>query len=154
MAPSNPQLKVQLAPAALFSNRGFRNSEAYSRYLRSFQDRALHPSFLIPPTTFNQYRLRVNGYLNDLGWNSLLQNRLLDQCPEAVRMFYASMQCGPGRNPSYFTTTVYNFSVTVTAEILANLLHLPHGGYTAGTIEDFDSYGFHPIDTMSYLARL
>ncbi|CAL1396176.1 unnamed protein product [Linum trigynum] len=153
MAPSNPQLSVTLAPAAIFTNRGFRNAEAYSKYLRSYRDRSLHPSFLIPPTTFNRYRLRVNGYLNDLGWSSLLKNQLLDQCPEAVRMFYARMQCGPGRNPSYFTTTVYNFSVTVTADMLANLLHLPHGGYSAGTTEEFDSYGFHPIDTMSYLAR-
>ncbi|CAL1386161.1 unnamed protein product [Linum trigynum] len=112
MAPINPLLNAHLAPAAIFTNRGFRNSEAYSRYLRCFSDRALHPSFLIPPTSFNRYRLRVNGYINDLGWSSLFQNRLLDQCPEAVRMFYSSMQCGPGRYPSYFTTTVYNFSVT------------------------------------------
>ncbi|CAL1382640.1 unnamed protein product [Linum trigynum] len=111
MAHSNLQLHANLAPATIFTNRGFRNSEAYSRYLRCFSDQALHPSFLIPPTTFNRYRLRVNGYLNDLGWSSLLQNRLLDQCPEAVRMFFACMQCGPGPNPSYFTTTVYNFSV-------------------------------------------
>ncbi|CAL1401461.1 unnamed protein product [Linum trigynum] len=152
MAPSNLQLNVNLALAAIFTNRGFRNSEAYSKYLRSFCDRPLHPSFLIPPTSFNRYRLRVNGYINDLGWSSLFQNRLLDQCPEAVRMFYASMQCGPGRYPSYFTTTVYNFSVTVTADILATLLHLPHGGYQAETAADFDNYGFHPIDTMSYLA--
>ncbi|CAL1396843.1 unnamed protein product [Linum trigynum] len=153
MAPSNPQLNVNLAPAAIFTNRGFRNSEAYSRYLRSFCDRPLQPAFIIPPTTFNRYGLRVNGYINDLGWSSLLQNRILDQCPEAVRMFYASMQCGPGRYPSFFTTTVYNFSVTITADVLATLLHLPHDGYIAGTTEDFDSYGFHPIDTMSYLAR-
>ncbi|CAL1403090.1 unnamed protein product [Linum trigynum] len=153
MAPSNSQLNVSLAPAEIFTNQGFRNSKAYSRYLRSFRDRALHPSFLIPPTTFNRYRLRVNGYVNDLGWSSLLKNQLLDQCPKAVRMFYASMQCGPGRNPMYFTSTVYNFSVKVTANVLANLLHLPHDGYTAGTTEEFDSYGFHPIDTMSYLAR-
>ncbi|CAL1382339.1 unnamed protein product [Linum trigynum] len=68
-------------------------------------------------------------------------------------MFYASMQCGPGSYPSYFTTTVYNFSVTITADVLATVLHLPQDGYLAGTTEDFDSYGFHPIDTMSYLAR-
>ncbi|CAL1412026.1 unnamed protein product [Linum trigynum] len=68
-------------------------------------------------------------------------------------MFYASMQCGPGRNPSYFTSIVYNFSVKVTVDMLANLLHLPHDGYTAGTTEEFDSYGFYPIETMSYLAR-
>ncbi|CAL1407550.1 unnamed protein product [Linum trigynum] len=153
MAPSNPQLNVTLTPAAIFTNRGFQNAEAYSKFRRSYSDRGLHPSFLIPPTTFNRYRLRVNGYLNDLGWSSLLKNQLLDQLPEAVRMFYASMQCGPGLNPSYFTSTVYNFSVTVTPDMLANLIHLPHGGYTAGTTKEFDSYGFHPTDTMSYLAR-
>ncbi|CAL1389020.1 unnamed protein product [Linum trigynum] len=153
MAPSNPQLNVSLAPAAIFTNRGFRNAETYSKFLRSFRDRVLHPTFLIPPTIFNRYRLRVNGYLHDLEWSSLLKNQLLDQCPEVVRMFYASMQCGPGRTPSYFTTTVYNFNVTVTKDMLANLLHLPHDGYIAGSIEEFNSYGFHPIDTMSYLSR-
>ncbi|CAL1401541.1 unnamed protein product [Linum trigynum] len=107
----------------------------------------------MPPTTFNRYRLRVNGYVNDIGWSSLLLHRYLDQCPEAVRMFYASMQCGPGKNLTFFTTTVYNFSVTITADVLATLLHLPHDGYLAGTTKEFDSYGFHPIDTMSYLAR-
>ncbi|CAL1412664.1 unnamed protein product [Linum trigynum] len=66
-------------------------------------------------------------------------------------MFYASMQCSPRRYPSYFSTTIYNFSVMVTVDMLDTLLHLPHGGYQAGTAEDFDSYGFHPIDTMSYL---
>ncbi|CAI0476247.1 unnamed protein product [Linum tenue] len=121
MAPIHPQLH----PAVTFNNKGFHNPARYERYLKYFRHRPLYPSFTIHPSSFQKYDLDVSGLIHNLGWDSLFENRRFSQCPEAVRMFYASLKRGPGPSPSFFTTVVYHHEILVTPSLLAEILGLP-----------------------------
>ncbi|CAL1367809.1 unnamed protein product [Linum trigynum] len=63
-------------------------------------------------------------------------------CLEAVRLFYVNLVPCPGCDPAFFTTTVFNYDITVTPALLANLLNLSHTGLRAGTDSEFASRGF------------
>ncbi|CAL1360709.1 unnamed protein product [Linum trigynum] len=63
-------------------------------------------------------------------------------CPEAVRLFYVNLVPGPGCDLAFFTKTVFNYDITVTPALLANLLNLPHTGLRAGTYGEFAARGF------------
>ncbi|CAL1393161.1 unnamed protein product [Linum trigynum] len=92
MAPNN----LQLQSSVLFKNQRFRNDATYSRYHRSFRDRPLYPSFSIQPATFSKYDMNIPAYLKNIVWESLVTNLRFSQCPEAVRLFYVNLRCGPG----------------------------------------------------------
>ncbi|CAI0626504.1 unnamed protein product [Linum tenue] len=149
MAPNNPQLH----PAATFNNHGFHKPSRYLRYLNHFYNRPLYPSFPIQPSAFRKYDLDVPDLIHKLGWDSLFENQQFSQCPEGVRMFYASLKCGPGSSPSFFTTVVYNHEIRVTASLLAETLDLPCFGSSAAPDDDFPSIGFDygsAIESLSY----
>ncbi|CAL1354872.1 unnamed protein product [Linum trigynum] len=133
---------AQLHPAAVFSNKGFSSPAAYSRYLRRFRDRPIQPSFSIQPSGFTKYDLNVSSLIDNLGWGSLTEDMRFSFCPEVVRLFYVNLVPGPGCDPAFFTTTVFNYDITVTPALLANLLDLPHTGLRAGTDGEFISRGF------------
>ncbi|CAL1410698.1 unnamed protein product [Linum trigynum] len=137
---------AQLHPAVVFKNQGYRNAAAYSRYLRRFRDRAIYPSFSIHPTCFDKYDMHIPSLLKNLGWSSLVENMRFSYCPEAVRKFYVNIKRGPGCDPSFFTTIVFDNEIKVTSQLLATLLDLPHSGVQAGTEGEFSSHGF-PFDT-------
>ncbi|CAI0429742.1 unnamed protein product [Linum tenue] len=138
MAPIHPQLH----PAVTFNNKGFHNPARYERYLKYFRHRPLYPSFTIHPSSFQKYDLDVSGLIHNLGWDSLFENRRFSQCPEAVRMFYASLKRGPGPSPSFFTTVVYHHEILVTPSLLAEILGLPSQGSSAATNDDFAEIRF------------
>ncbi|CAL1377084.1 unnamed protein product [Linum trigynum] len=133
---------VQLQSSVLFKNQSFRNAATYSRYLRRFQDRPLYPSFSIQPTAFSKYDMNISAYLDKLGWVSLVSNMRFSQCPEAVRLFYVNLRRGPGSDPSFFTTLVYDYEIKVTPDLLASVLDIPHAGIRAGTDSEFHHFGF------------
>ncbi|CAL1412313.1 unnamed protein product [Linum trigynum] len=143
----------QMHANALFKNQSFRNAATYSRYLRRFRDRPLYPSFFIQPATFSKYEIDIPVYLRRLGWSSLVENLRFSQCPEAVRLFYVNLRCGPGSDPSYFTTLVYDYEIKVTPDLLASLLGLPHDGLKAGSDRDFYHFGFRFDETLQSLAH-
>ncbi|CAL1411548.1 unnamed protein product [Linum trigynum] len=95
MVITNPQLH----PAVEFNNQGFRTGREYARYLRSFCDRPIQPSFTIQPSAFNKYGMDLPSMLNGLGWSSLVEDQRFSFCPEAVRMFYVNIKRGPGPEP-------------------------------------------------------
>ncbi|CAL1395695.1 unnamed protein product [Linum trigynum] len=128
---------AQLHPAAVFSNKGFSSSAAYSRYLRRFRERPNHPSFSIQPSGFSKYDMNVSSLIDGLGWGSLTENMRFSYCPEAVRLFYVNLVLSPGCDPAFFTTTVFNYDITVTLALLANLLNLPHNVFEHVQIVSF-----------------
>ncbi|CAL1380213.1 unnamed protein product [Linum trigynum] len=144
---------VQSQSHVLFKNQSFRNAATYSRYLRNFCNRHLYPSFSIHPSTFTKYGMNIPAYLHRLGWESLVENLRFSQCPEAVRLFYVNFRCGPGSDPSFFTTLVYDYEIKVTPDILASILHLPHSGYQAGTDREFFNFGFRFDEVLRSLAH-
>ncbi|CAL1402502.1 unnamed protein product [Linum trigynum] len=124
MAPNNPQLH----PAATFNNQGFHKPSRYLRYLTHFYNRPLYPSFPIQPSAFRKYDLDVPDLIHKLGWDSLFENQRFSQCPEGVRMFYAT-------------------------SLLAETLDLPCFGSSAATNDDFASIGFEfgsAIESLTY----
>ncbi|CAL1368843.1 unnamed protein product [Linum trigynum] len=144
---------LRLLLSVLFKNQSFRNAATYSRYLRSFRDRPLYPSFSIQPTTFSKYDMNILAYLKNIGWESLVTNMRFSQCPEAVRLFYVNLRCGPGSNPDSFTTLVYDYEIKVTPGLLASVLDLPHNGIQAGTDREFYQSGFRFDHALESLAR-
>ncbi|CAL1396267.1 unnamed protein product [Linum trigynum] len=120
---------AQLHPAAVLKNQGYRNAAAYSRYLQNFRDRPVYPSFSIHPSGFDNY------------------------CPEAVLKFYVNIKRGPGCDPSFFTTIVFEYEIKVTPQLLANLLDLPHSGLQAGNDGEFSSHGFSFDTALETLTR-
>ncbi|CAL1406778.1 unnamed protein product [Linum trigynum] len=134
---------AQLHPAAVFNKKGFSNVAAYSRYLRRFRDRPIYSSFTIQPSGFSKYDMNIPSLLDGIGWGSLVENMRFSYCPEAVRMFYVNITRGPGCDPSFFKTIVFNYEIIVTPEILATTLNLPHSGLRAGTNGEFVARGFH-----------
>ncbi|CAI0406325.1 unnamed protein product [Linum tenue] len=138
MAPIN----FQLHPAVTFNNKGFHNPARYERYLNHFRHRPLYPSFTIHPSSFQKYGLDISGLITNLGWDSLFENRRFSQCPEAVRMFYASLKRGPGPSPASFTTVVYHHEILVTPALLAEILGLPCEGSSAATNDDLAEIRF------------
>ncbi|CAL1390261.1 unnamed protein product [Linum trigynum] len=137
MAPIN----FQLHPAVTF-NKGFHNPARYERYLNHFRHRPLYPSFTIHPSSFQKYGLNISGLIHNLGWDSLFENRRFSKCPEAVRLFYASLKRGPGPSPSSFTTVVYHHEILVTPSLLAEILGFPCQGSSAATNDDFAEIRF------------
>ncbi|CAL1411097.1 unnamed protein product [Linum trigynum] len=133
---------AQLNPAAVFSNKGFNSPATYSRYLRRFRDRPIYPSFSIQPSGFSKYDMNISSLIDGLGWGSLTENMRFSYCSEAEHMFYVNLVPGPGCDPTFFTTTVFNYEITVTPSLFANFLNLPHIGLRAGTDGEFVARGF------------
>ncbi|CAL1371638.1 unnamed protein product [Linum trigynum] len=144
---------AQLHPAAVFNNKGFRNAATYSRYLRRFRDRPIYPSFSIQPSRFSKYDMDIPSLLDGLGWSSLVNNMRFSHCPDAVRLFFVNLKCGPGCDPSFFTTYVFNYEITVTPTLLAALLNCPHSGLQAGTYSEFAAHGFDLLGSLSQHTR-
>ncbi|CAL1394515.1 unnamed protein product [Linum trigynum] len=138
MAFNNAQLHL----AAVFKNQGYRDPIAYSRYLQRFRDRPIYPSFLIHHASFNKYDMNIPSLLDGLVWSSLVENMQFGYCPEAVCKFYVNIKRGPGCDPSFFTTVVFDYEITVTPQLLATLLDIPHLGFQAGTDGKFVARGF------------
>ncbi|CAL1406245.1 unnamed protein product [Linum trigynum] len=149
MAPNNSQLH----PAANFNNQGFYKPSRYLRYLKYLHNRSLYRSFPIQPSAFRKYDLDIPSLIHKLGWDSLFENQRFSQCPEGVRMFYASLKCGPGSSPTFFTTVVYNHEIKVTTSLLAETLDLPCLGSSAATNDDFASIGFDFGSAMESLTH-
>ncbi|CAI0381699.1 unnamed protein product [Linum tenue] len=147
--PNNSQVRA----AVEFNNQGFRTGREYARYLCSFRNRSIQPSFTIQPAAFNKYGMDLPSMLAGLGWGSLLEDQRFSFCPEAVRMFYVSMKRGPGPEPSFFTTVVYNHKIKVTPDLLASVLSLPHTGLRAGFDGEFHELGFDFMTSLSLLTE-
>ncbi|CAL1377890.1 unnamed protein product [Linum trigynum] len=128
MAPINAQLRHP----AVFNNKGFCNADVYSRYLRRFRDRPIYPSLSLHPAAFSKYDMNIPALLHGLGWQSLVENMRFSYCPEAVRLFYVNIQRGPGADPAFFTTTVFNFEIKWRINT----------GLCAGTDSEFGALGF------------
>ncbi|CAL1405354.1 unnamed protein product [Linum trigynum] len=139
MAPINSQLHHTVT----FNNKGSHNPARYERYLNHFRHRPLYPSFTVLPSSFQKYDLDISGLIHNLGWDSLFENRRFGQCPEAIRMFYASLKRGPGPSPSSFTIVVYHHEILVTPSLLAEILGLPSQGSSAATNDDFAEILFY-----------
>ncbi|CAL1380422.1 unnamed protein product [Linum trigynum] len=97
--------------------------------------------------------MNIPSLLHGLGWNSLVEDTRFSYCPESVRKFYVNIKCGPGCNPSFFTTTVFDYEVKVTPQLLANLLDLPYSGFLAGTDGEFSDRGFCFSAELASLTR-
>ncbi|CAL1378941.1 unnamed protein product [Linum trigynum] len=138
MAPIN----AQLCHPVVFNNKGFCNVGVYSRYLRRFCDRPIYPSLPIHPSAFSKYDMNIPALLHDLGWQSLVENMRFSYCPYDVRLFYINIQRGPGTDPAFFTTIVFNCEIKVTPELLATSLDLPHTSLCVGTDSEFGALGF------------
>ncbi|CAL1406939.1 unnamed protein product [Linum trigynum] len=145
MVITNPQVQ----DAVEFNNQGFRTSREYARYLRSFRDRSIQPSFTIQPSAFNKYGMDLPSMLAGLGWSSLVEDQRFSFYPEAVRMFYVSIKRGPGPEPSFFTIVVYNHKIKVSPDLLASVLSLPHSGLQAGFDGEFHDLGFDFMTSLS-----
>ncbi|CAL1381851.1 unnamed protein product [Linum trigynum] len=116
---------AQLKSSVLFKNQSFRNAATYSWYLCRFRDRPLYPSFSIQPTAFSKYDMNIPAYLHK----------------------------GPGSDPSFFTTIVYDYEIKVTPEMLASVLEIPHSGIRAGTDSEFQHFGFQFDHALASLTR-
>ncbi|CAL1394344.1 unnamed protein product [Linum trigynum] len=138
MVLNNPQLH----PAVTFSNKVFRKDKEFSRYVRRFRDRAIYPSFTIQPSAFSKYDMDISTLIRNLGWESLFEDQRFTYCPEAVRLFYVNLKRGSGADLYSFKTTVGNLEITVTADLLASELGLPHNGLKAGDDSQFHDYNF------------
>ncbi|CAL1359162.1 unnamed protein product [Linum trigynum] len=138
MVLNNPQLH----PAVTFSNKVFRKDKEFSRYVRRFRDRAIYPSFTIQPSAFSMYDMDISALIRNLGWESLFEDQRFTYCPEAVRLFYVNLKRGSGPDLYSFKTTVGNLEITVTADLLASELGLPHNGLKAGDDGQFHDYNF------------
>ncbi|CAL1394797.1 unnamed protein product [Linum trigynum] len=86
--------------------------------------------------------MNISAYLDKLRWESLVSNLCFSQCPEAVRLFYVNLRRGPGSDPSFFTTLVYDYEIKVTPDLLASVLDIPHASIRAGTGSEFHHFGF------------
>ncbi|CAL1378951.1 unnamed protein product [Linum trigynum] len=149
MAPIN----AQLHHPSVFNNKGFCNAAVHSRYLRRFHDPPIYPSLPIHASAFSKYDMNIPSLIHSLGWQSLVENMWLSYCPEAVRLFYVNIQRGPGTNPAFFTTMVFNFEIKVTPELLATTLDFPHTGLCAGTDSQFGALGFDFMVSLESLTR-
>ncbi|CAL1377863.1 unnamed protein product [Linum trigynum] len=121
---------AQLRPVVVLNNQGFPNAIIYSRYLHSYRDRPIYASFTISPSAFSKYDMDIPSLLAGLGWTSLTEDQRFLHCPdpEPVRLFYVNIQCDRGAEPRSFTTMVYDHEITVTLDLLASVLSLPHSG--------------------------
>ncbi|CAI0404062.1 unnamed protein product [Linum tenue] len=144
---------AQLCPVVVFNNQGFRNAIVYSRYLRCFRDRPIYPSFTISPSAFFKYDLDIPSLVAGLGWESLTEDQRFLHCPEAVRLFYVNIRRDRGAEPSSFTTMVYDHEITVTPDLLASILSLPHSGIRASYESDFAEHGFDFCIALDRLTR-
>ncbi|CAL1411902.1 unnamed protein product [Linum trigynum] len=97
--------------------------------------------------------MNIPAYLHKLGWESLVSDLQFSQCPEAVRLFYVNLRRGPGSDPSFFTTLVYDYEIKVTLELLASVLEIPHAGIRAGMDSEFQHFGFRFDQALASLAR-
>ncbi|CAL1395286.1 unnamed protein product [Linum trigynum] len=97
--------------------------------------------------------MNIPAYLHKLGWESLVSDLRFSQCPEAVRLFYVNLRRGPGSDPSFFTTLVYDYEIKVTPEMLASVLEIPHAGIRAGTDSEFQHFGFRFDHALASLTR-
>ncbi|CAL1408271.1 unnamed protein product [Linum trigynum] len=153
MAGLNPHVPLNLAQAAIFTGKGFNSPEDYNRYLLKFQDRPLCPSVALDPVRFNRYDMDIPRLINDVGWSDLP----LDQCysfrPEAVRMFYANMRPCFNTDPPTFTTTVYNYLLTISVDLLSYLLGYPIQGAEVVDEVDFAAVDFNENEAMHLYAR-
>ncbi|CAL1400673.1 unnamed protein product [Linum trigynum] len=86
--------------------------------------------------------MNIPALLQGLGWSSLVENMWFSYCQEAVCMFYVNIKRGPGPDPAFFTTVVFNYEITVTHELLATTLDLPHSGLRARINSEFGELGF------------
>ncbi|CAL1371429.1 unnamed protein product [Linum trigynum] len=136
-----------------FNNQGFQTGREYARYLRSFRDRPIQPSFTFQPSAFNKYGMNLSSMLAGFRWSSLVEDQRFSFCPEAVRMFYVSIKWGLGPEPSFFTTVVYNHKIKVTPDLLASVLSLPHSGLQAGFDGEFHNLGFDFLASLSLLSE-
>ncbi|CAI0402556.1 unnamed protein product [Linum tenue] len=137
----------------MFKNQGFRSAVVYSRYLRCFRNRPIYPSFTISPSAFSKYDMDVPSLLRGLGWSALLDDQRFLHCPEAVRLFYVNLRQGRGAEPKSFTTLVYDHEITVTPDLLASVLSLPHQGWRVGFEGEFVDLGFDFGTALNDLIR-
>ncbi|CAL1388991.1 unnamed protein product [Linum trigynum] len=144
---------AQLRPVVVFKNQGFRNAIVYSRYLRCFRDHPIYPSFTISPSAFSKYDLDAPSLVAGLGWESLTEDQRFLHCPEAVRLFYVNIRRDHGAEPRSFTTMVYDHEITVTPDLLASVLSLPHSGIQASFESDFSVHGFDFCMALDRLTR-
>ncbi|CAL1406218.1 unnamed protein product [Linum trigynum] len=153
MAGLNPHVPLNLAQAAIFTGKGFNSPEDYNRYLLKLQDRPLCPSVALDPVRFNRYDMDIPRLINAVGWSDLP----LDQCysfrPEAVRMFYANMRPCFNTDPPTFTTTVYNYLLTISVDLLSYLLRYPIQGAEVVDEADFAAVDFNENEAMHLYAR-
>ncbi|CAL1380590.1 unnamed protein product [Linum trigynum] len=138
MVLNNPQLHRVVT----FSNKVFRKDKEFSRYVQRFCDRAIYPSFTIHPSSFSRYDMDISALIRNLDWESLFEDQWFTYCPEAVRLFYVNLKRGSGPDLYSFKTTVENLEITVTADLLASELGLPHNGLKAGYDGQFRDYNF------------
>ncbi|CAL1393505.1 unnamed protein product [Linum trigynum] len=142
---------AQLHHAVTFSNKVFRKDKEYSRYVRRFRDRAIYPSFTVQPYAFSRYDMDIPTLIRNLGWESLFEDQRFTYCLEAMRLFYVNLKRGSGPDLYSFKTAVGNFEITVTADLLASELGLPHDGLRAGDDGQFCDYDFdycHVLDDL------
>ncbi|CAL1393616.1 unnamed protein product [Linum trigynum] len=97
--------------------------------------------------------MNLPSLLTGIGWNSLVEDQRFSFCPEAVRMFYVSIKRGPGPEPSFFTTVVYNHTIRVTPDLLASVLSLTHSGLQASFDGEFHDLGFDFLASLSQLTE-
>ncbi|CAL1388652.1 unnamed protein product [Linum trigynum] len=150
----NPQVSLIIARASVFTNKACENPEDYPRYLRYFRHRRLIPSYTLEPATFSRYQLRVDELIQALGWISVMEQHRFTYCPEAVRMFYASLRRDHNPRPAFFSSTVYGFSHTVTMELLSQTLQLSTEGRSLMSEHDFYLYLFNPKDAIARLTSV
>ncbi|CAL1401503.1 unnamed protein product [Linum trigynum] len=66
-------------------------------------------------------------------------------------MFYVNIKRGPGPEPLFFTTVVYNHKIRVTPDLLGFVLSLPHSGLQASFDGEFHALGFDLLGSVSQL---
>ncbi|CAL1393066.1 unnamed protein product [Linum trigynum] len=95
----------------------------------------------------------IPSLLSGLGWSALTEDQRFLHCPEAVCLFYVNLGQGRGAEPKSFTTLVYDHEITITPDLLASVLSLPHRGYQAGFDGEFADLGFDFGSALNELTR-
>ncbi|CAL1380847.1 unnamed protein product [Linum trigynum] len=153
MAGIIPHVPLHLAQAAIFTGRGFNSAEDYNRYLLKFQDRPLCPSVSLDPARFNRYDMNIPGPINVVGWSNLPLDHCYGFHPEAVCMFYANMRPCFNTDPPTFTTTVYNYLLTISVDLLSYLLGYPINGAEVVDEADFPTVEFNEAEALHLYVR-
>ncbi|CAN1237961.1 hypothetical protein LINGRAPRIM_LOCUS2006 [Linum grandiflorum] len=126
-----------------------RNSAHQLTFFSDFVTRPQLECIKIDPAGFDKYNFNTAGFINNLNWGNVFQNRETTTFPDAVAQFYCNLKVSGHQMNGIFTTFVDGYLLSVTPRLLATVLQLPNAGITLMSEAEFPTHGFNPREVLS-----